>query len=129
MRGLRGPIEWPGDELTDIRRRPMLAAIAALHATTRVVIHALYSVHRLERPLSDDDPRGHVAMSVVGSAEQLLASLDLYLHIEQIPNQPRSRRAPNVPASPAPRWLQMSLPFPGDAAAEHARAAARERAR
>ena len=114
--GLRGPIEWPGaDPPPDLRHRPLLAAVAALHATARAVILAL-----LASPRKPADPRGIAADNVVICAEQLLIALDRYVAAETAPAV--------MPPSASPRRRgQLALPFP--TATKRARAPARERAR
>jgi hypothetical protein len=101
LHGLHGPIEWPGpDEVPDLRRRPLAVAIAALHATTRAVIHGVVSVHPKLAPGRDD-----AARAIVTVAEQLLAALELYLSPTPTPV------APPPPVAPS-QAIQLRLPFP-----------------
>jgi hypothetical protein len=102
LHGLHGPIEWPGPaEVPDLRRRPLAVAIAALHATTRAVIHGVVSVHPKLAPGRDD-----AARAIVTIAEQLLAVLELYLSPAPTPAPP-----PPHPAA-ASHPVQLRLPFP-----------------
>jgi len=122
---LHGTIEWPGpDEVPDLRRRPLCAAIAALHATTRAVIYGVMSVHP---DLESDRRKGNfAARGVVLAGEQLLAAIDVYISYTPAPRT-RALRTPTKPH----RWVQLALPLRhGEPTAiDHARRPADLRAR
>ena len=117
IRGLHGPIDWPGPaEIPDLRRRPLLVAIAALHATIRAVIHGVMSVHpSLERGHGDDAS----ARAIILIAEQLLAALEQYLSRPRHAAVPtRARQTEPTASSQA---VQLSLPFAASSALSAAR--------
>jgi hypothetical protein len=126
-----GAIAWPGSHhVPDLRRRPQLAALAALHAAVGITVHALIAAHpEMGRPASRHTDRTSLARGILGSVDELLI---VVAHYEQaITEAPRPASVGNVGADER-RWEQLPLPFPGwpvPAAHERARGAAGEGAR
>lgn len=111
IRGLAGPIEWVcSDPIPDLDGQPLLAVVAALHATTRIVICAFVA-----SPRDLVVPRAIAADNVVISAEQLLGALDRYAAIAE----KAAAAAPRTPRPPPRRFTQLPLPFVAEPQCAH----------
>lgn len=126
-----GAIAWPGaHDVPDLRRRPQLAALAALHAAAGITVHVLIAAHpELGRSPSRHTERADLARGVLASVDQLLI---VVAHYERAIVDDARRAEHVVGKADHQTWEQLPLPFPGwpvPAADERARSAAGEGAR